>query len=94
MVSTEESGYVQKGDIRINHEIDRTFIGTAGAVELRSPDYNRTILVEKSGSNSTVVWNPWVRKSQTIPAFGDKEYYTGILRSVQNNVLLGEICPE
>ena len=28
--------------------------------------WNRRIFVEKSGSNSTVVWNPWIEKTQTM----------------------------
>jgi len=76
VVGAEKSGCLQKGDIRIDQEIDRTFVGTAEAVEIRDPGYNRTIRVEKSGSNSTVVWNPWIRKSAAMPDFGDEEYHT------------------
>jgi D-hexose-6-phosphate mutarotase len=30
--------------------------------------------VEKQGSASTVVWNPWIAKSQQMPDFGNEEY--------------------
>jgi glucose-6-phosphate 1-epimerase len=30
--------------------------------------------MEKSGSASTVVWNPWVDKSKAMADFGDTEY--------------------
>jgi glucose-6-phosphate 1-epimerase len=30
--------------------------------------------VEKTGSRSTVVWNPWVAKSKAMPDFGDDEW--------------------
>jgi D-hexose-6-phosphate mutarotase len=30
--------------------------------------------VEKSGSVSTVVWNPWVAKAKQMPDFGDDEF--------------------
>ncbi|MPN35362.1 putative glucose-6-phosphate 1-epimerase [bioreactor metagenome] len=76
VVGAEASGCVQRGDIRIDQEIDRIYLDTAGAVEIRDPGFGRTIVVEKSGSNSTVVWNPWVRKSQAMPDFGDDEYHT------------------
>jgi len=33
--------------------------------------WNRHIVVEKSGSNSTVVWNPWSEKTQADMAPGD-----------------------
>jgi len=35
---------------------------------------NRVIRVEKTGSDSTVVWNPWAAKARALPDFGDEEY--------------------
>jgi glucose-6-phosphate 1-epimerase len=60
--------------ITISGEVDRTYLDTAGTVEIRDPSLRRKIFVEKSGSNSTVVWNPWIAKSQQMPDFGDDEY--------------------
>ncbi|MFN7141642.1 MAG: D-hexose-6-phosphate mutarotase, partial [Limisphaerales bacterium] len=34
----------------------------------------RRIRVEKSGSSSTVVWNPWVARAQQMPDFGNDDY--------------------
>ena len=36
--------------------------------------HHRKIRVEKSGSVSTVVWNPWVAKAKQMPDFGDDEF--------------------
>jgi D-hexose-6-phosphate mutarotase len=70
--------YAQKTEkpdaIVISSEVDRTYLDTAGTVEIRDASLGRKILVEKSGSNSTVVWNPWIAKSQQMPDFGDDEY--------------------
>jgi glucose-6-phosphate 1-epimerase len=30
--------------------------------------------VEKSGSATTVVWNPWIAKAAAMPDFGDDEW--------------------
>ena len=30
--------------------------------------------MEKSGSASTVVWNPWVANARTMADFGDEEF--------------------
>jgi D-hexose-6-phosphate mutarotase len=60
--------------IRIASEVDRTYLDTTGAVEILDPALGRKILVEKSGSRSTVVWNPWIAKSQQMPDFGSEEY--------------------
>lgn len=51
--------------IMFNRETNRTYCGTAAAVEIRDTNLKRTICVEKSGSNSTVVWNPWT--TQKLP---------------------------
>lgn len=76
VVGAKVFGGVQDGDIRIDREVDRVYLDTADAVEIHDPGYDRTILVEKFGSESTVVWNPWIRKSQAMPDFGDDEYHT------------------
>ena len=34
----------------------------------------RVIRVSKSGSVSTVVWNPWIDKSKRMADFGDDEW--------------------
>jgi len=64
----------QADAIVFSSEVDRTYLDTAGPVEIRDRSLNRKILVEKSGSNSTVVWNPWIAKSAQMPDFGDDEY--------------------
>jgi len=43
-------------------------------VEIIDPALGRTIHVRKSGSMSTVVWNPWIEKSRRMPDFGDDEF--------------------
>lgn len=60
--------------ISVSSEVDRIYLNTAAAVEVRDCSLNRKILIEKSGSQSTVVWNPWIAKSAQMPDFGDDEY--------------------
>ena len=62
--------------IRISSEVDRVYMNTVAPVEIRDEKLQRKILVEKSGSLSTVVWNPWIAKSQQMPDFGNDEYQT------------------
>jgi D-hexose-6-phosphate mutarotase len=45
-----------------------------GPVEIIDPGLGRKIQVEKSGSKSTVLWNPWITKAQQMPDFGNDEY--------------------
>lgn len=68
-------GNVQRGDIRFNGEVDWVYSDTADAVEIVDPEFGRTIRVEKSGSLSTVVWNPWIDKAKAMADFGDDEYH-------------------
>jgi D-hexose-6-phosphate mutarotase len=60
--------------LRISSEVDRIYLNTTGAVEIADPQLGRRIRVEKQGSTSTVVWNPWTAKAQQMPDFGNEEY--------------------
>ena len=60
--------------IRFASEVDRIYLDTAGPVEILDPRLGRRIRIQKQGSNSTVVWNPWIAKSQQMPDFGNDEY--------------------
>lgn len=55
-------------------ETDRVYLDTTGPCTLDDPAGGRRIRVEKSGSRSTVVWNPWIDKAGRMPDFGDDEW--------------------
>ena len=59
---------------RITSETYRIYLGTHSAVEIQDKSLKRRILVQKSGSASTVVWNPWAARAQQMPDFGNDEY--------------------
>jgi glucose-6-phosphate 1-epimerase len=61
--------------IKISGEVDRVYLDTKSTVEIHDSKLRRRILVEKSGSASTIVWNPWVSKSGQMPDFGNDEYH-------------------
>ncbi len=60
--------------IKISSEVDRVYMNTTATVEIRDAKWQRTITVAKSGSASTVVWNPWQAKARAMADFGDDEY--------------------
>ncbi len=64
--------------IRIAEEVDRCYLDTRDTVEIHDASLHRVIRVEKEGSLSTVVWNPWIAKGKAMPDFGDDEYQTMI----------------
>jgi len=72
------AGFVEQTEasnaLRIASEVDRIYQNTPGTVEIFDPRLGRRIRVEKQGSASTVLWNPWIAKSRQMPDFGDEEY--------------------
>lgn len=52
---------MQAGDVVISGPTDRVYLNTAAPCVIRDPVWNRHIVVEKEGSSSTVVWNPFAR---------------------------------
>ena len=63
-----------KNPIRIDREVNRCYMDTQSTCEIIDPSMERTIRVAKTGSNSTVVWNPWADVAKNIADLGDKEY--------------------
>ena len=81
----ENCGYLDKTDamqrkvqglepIRITSETDRIFEGTRAPCVLEDASHSRRIRVEKGGSATTVIWNPWVAKSAAMTDFGKEEW--------------------
>ena len=60
--------------VRISSETDRVYLDTTEAVEVHDSRRHRKIRVEKIGSTSTVVWNPWAAKAKQMSDFGEDEY--------------------
>jgi glucose-6-phosphate 1-epimerase len=70
------SAYVDKTDafarksaperIAIAKETDQVHLNTRATCEIADVSWKRTIVVEKAGSDTTVVWNPWIDKNRTL----------------------------
>lgn len=73
-VANFEQRTEQGESIRIGSEVDRTYFDTDHSVEIIDPRFSRKIRIEKQGSRSSVVWNPWIAKAQQMPDFGNDEY--------------------
>lgn len=61
-------------EVKVASEVDRIYLNTTSPVELIDPRLGRRIRLEKHASASTIVWNPWIAKSQQMPDFGNDEY--------------------
>lgn len=64
----------QAGPVRITSETDRIYVDTKRGNVVHDPVLKRQIVVQKTDSNDTVVWNPWSEKAKAIPDLGDDEW--------------------
>lgn len=82
--------------VRFTAETDRIYPDSAAAVRIDDRAGGRRIELEKIGSRSTVVWNPWIAKAAKLTDFGDDEYRemlcveTGILNRDTRRLAPGE----
>jgi glucose-6-phosphate 1-epimerase len=60
--------------VRIAAETDRIYLDTAATCEIADPVLKRKIIISKTGSTATVLWNPWIAKARAMPDFGDDEW--------------------
>ena len=58
------------GAIRFAGETDQLHLNTPAAVTISDPEWKRRIVIEKRGSESTVVWNPWHSKAAALTDLG------------------------
>ncbi len=59
----------QEKKIFINAEIDRIYQDTEDICVIEDSGFNRKIIISKENSKSTVVWNPWIKKSASMVDF-------------------------
>lgn len=60
--------------IHFTAETDRVYLNTRTACVIHDPGARRTITINKTGSDTTVVWNPWIDKARAMADFGDHEW--------------------
>ncbi len=64
---------IQQGPVRFTAETDRIYFNHSG--ELRLIDANKQVIsVHREGSDSVVVWNPWIEKSLRLSHFASDDY--------------------
>ena len=57
---------------------NRIYSGTRDDCVVHDPVRRRDIVIRKSGSDSTVVWNPWAERAREMTDMGDEEW-TGMV---------------
>jgi len=63
----------QEKNLQIKGEVDRIY-SSMSSVLVRDLDRVRSVFVDKAGSRSTVIWNPWKERSKEIADLPDKGY--------------------
>ncbi len=66
--------FTDHGDIVFTDETDRVYLNTTTPCTVHDSLLTRTIVVSKTGSNATVIWNPWIAKAKAMADFGDDEW--------------------
>lgn len=64
----------QRDPIKLMAETDNVYFNTRTAVTINDPGMGRKIRVEKTGSSSTVLWNPFEAKASTLADMGAGEW--------------------
>lgn len=64
----------QAGSVIFDREVDRVY-SSSTPVTIVDQAWKRTIEVSKSGSEATVVWNPWIEKSKRLSDLPDEAYH-------------------
>jgi glucose-6-phosphate 1-epimerase len=65
----------QRGAITITDPTDRVYLNTVGTCILHDAGGKRRITVAKTGSNTTVVWNPWESGALKLPDLDPTEWH-------------------
>ena len=60
--------------IRPSGAMDRVYLDTTATCTIDDPGHNRRLAVEKSGSRSTVVWNPWAENMKNFKDLAADEW--------------------
>lgn len=70
----------QTGDITIDREVDRIYVGETSSITLvDQAAYERRLAIRSTGSHSAVVWNPWIEKTRRLGDMGADDAYRRML---------------
>ncbi len=68
------SEHIQQGNLGMTGATDNAYLDTASAVTVIDPVLNRTLITEKTNSNTTIAWNPWRQGASSLADLGDDEW--------------------
>jgi len=63
---------------------DRIYLDTGATTTVRDEKVGRSVLIGKDGSDTTVVWNPWIEGARALGDVGDDEWKAMVCVEVCN----------
>jgi D-hexose-6-phosphate mutarotase len=60
--------------LQLTGTTDRVFLDTRATCSVTDPVFARRIVVEKTSSSTTVLWNPWREKASTMADLGNDQW--------------------
>ena len=64
----------QAGPVTFSSETDRVYLDTVSDCVIEDPGYRRRIRIAKTGSQSTIIWNPWAEKAASMGDYAEGGY--------------------
>lgn len=77
----------QDGPVAFAGETDRVYVDTEARCVIEDPVLGRRIVIDKSGSRSTVVWTPWQEKAEKMGDLGPNEGWRRMVCVESGNAL-------
>jgi glucose-6-phosphate 1-epimerase len=75
---------VQRGAVAISEPSDRVYFNTESTCVLHDTGGKRRVTIAKTGSNTTVVWNPWESGAAKLPDLDPTEWHEYIAVETAN----------
>jgi D-hexose-6-phosphate mutarotase len=70
--------------LRLRAATDRVFVDTRSACAVLDPRLGRRLVIDKRGSSTTVVWNPWRDRAAAMTDLGPDEWRTMVCVEAAN----------
>ena len=64
----------QNGEVTIGEEVDRIYLGVPSELRIDDPVFNRQIVIQSTGNQTAIVWNPWIAGAAKMADLGDQDY--------------------
>ena len=75
---------MQDGSIKVKQEVDRIYLNSPSEIEIHDQAWQRCLRIHSSGSQSTVVWNPWIEITANMIDLNNDDYQRFICAETAN----------